>query len=389
MSLNVQDLLVLHENVNRQVGDERGNSFYFYKNNVNILESLNKLVDEQILIRNTSPEVTLNKLNKNSLKTILKNGNLTVGGNKKELINRILNNIEYIDKTFLELSPVYKTTNKGEDLLKTTEYVVHFGRGYNHISLPLAHEIVTNYINDDKQDKVIAVYKYEIEKIYQSTPLDSKLKDLYTYLAEYFWKDKKDNDRARKYYNLAYYLQIQNLLDKLREPYSLYYDAYGKFNEKQLENDLTPYYFNQAIYEQLILVDNLSNKDMYEMFVKDITQYYKLDENIFKYAIDYLVAYIKNEDMEDTFTEALSLIKNKYLIPKKERDRFDYSLDEDDYVSDGLHKNRQTLKTNINTLIKENINIEIEIDLNTGEMIFFLEESEIENIKKIYNSDKF
>ncbi|MEM5587457.1 hypothetical protein AAHH64_12340 [Staphylococcus epidermidis] len=74
MKLNVQDLLVLHENVNRKIGNERFNNFYLSKNNVDILSSLNKIIEEQILIKNSSLEVTLHKLTKKDLKTILKNG---------------------------------------------------------------------------------------------------------------------------------------------------------------------------------------------------------------------------------------------------------------------------------------------------------------------------
>ena len=37
MNLNVQDLLVLHENVNREVGNEKLNNFYLSKNNVDII----------------------------------------------------------------------------------------------------------------------------------------------------------------------------------------------------------------------------------------------------------------------------------------------------------------------------------------------------------------
>jgi hypothetical protein len=52
MDLNVQDLLVLHENVNRKVGNERFNNFYLSESNVDILASLNKMIEEQILIKN-------------------------------------------------------------------------------------------------------------------------------------------------------------------------------------------------------------------------------------------------------------------------------------------------------------------------------------------------
>lgn len=83
MKLNVQDLLVLHENVNRKIGNERFNNFYLSKNNVDILSSLNKIIEEQILIKNSSLEVTLHKLTKKDLKTILKNGGVNCRRNQK------------------------------------------------------------------------------------------------------------------------------------------------------------------------------------------------------------------------------------------------------------------------------------------------------------------
>lgn len=75
MKLNVQDFLVLHENVNRKVGNERFNNVYLSHNNVDILSSLNKIIEEQILIKNSSLEVTLDKLTNKDLKIILKSGN--------------------------------------------------------------------------------------------------------------------------------------------------------------------------------------------------------------------------------------------------------------------------------------------------------------------------
>ncbi|RIL90099.1 DNA-binding protein, partial [Staphylococcus cohnii] len=271
MNLNVQDLLVLHENVNREVGNEKLNNFYLSKNNVDIIASLNKMIEEQILIKNSSLEITLNKLTKKDLKAILKSGELTVGGTKKDLVERILNNIKRIDDEYLELAPVYTPTDRGKKLLEETKYVIHFEWGYNNISLPQAHEIASNYIGDTNQDKVIEIYKFEINRIYKSTPIDIKLINLYRCLSEYFKRCKNDNDSARVYYNLAYYLQIKNTLEDMRRPASSIYDAYGKFSEERFKSNLEPIHFRVEVYEQLIFIEGMSNENIYDLFIKDVS----------------------------------------------------------------------------------------------------------------------
>ncbi|WP_436962242.1 SAP domain-containing protein [Staphylococcus shinii] len=380
MDLNVQDLLVLHENVNRKVGNERFNNFYLSKNNVDILSSLNKIIEEQILIKNSSLEVTLNKLTKKDLKTILKSGELTVGGTKNDLIERILNNIERIDDEYLELTPVYTPTAKGEKLLEETKYVVHFEWGYNNISLPQAHEIATNHIGDTNLDKVVEIYKFEINRIYKSTPIDNKLIILYRCLSEYFKRYKNDNDSARMYYNLAYYLKMKITLENMRRPVSSAYDAYGKFSEEYLKRSLEPTHFREEVYEQLIFIEGLSKKKIYNLFIQDVSNYYDLDEEIFKYVIDYLIVYTKKEDDKEAFSKVLDLIKSKYLIPKKERDAFKNDLDEGYYIEKNSHRKKQTIKTTINKLIKEDVNIEVEIDVETGEIAWYLEEEDLQKI---------
>lgn len=380
MGLNVQDLLVLHENVNRKVGNEKFNNVYLSHNNVDILSSLNKMIEEQILIKNTSLEVMLNKLIKKDLKTILKSGELAVGGTKKDLIERILNNIERIDDEYLVLTPVYTTTVKGKKLLEETKYVVHFEWGYSNISLPQAHEIATNYIGDTNQDKVIEIYKFEINRIFKSAPIDNKLITLYRHLSEYFKRCKNDNESARMYYNLAYYLQINIILEDMRRPVSSAYDAYGKFSEEYLKSSLEPTHFREEVYEQLIFIEGFSNEKIYDLFIQDVSDYYDLDEELFKYVINYLIAYIKKEDDQEAFSKVIDLIKTKYLIPKKERDAFKYDFDEEYYIEENTHRNRQTIKTNINKLIKEDVNIEVEIDIDTGEIVWYIEEDEFKKL---------
>ncbi|ECR3422887.1 DNA-binding protein, partial [Campylobacter jejuni] len=40
----------------------------------------------------------------------------------------------------------------------------------------------------------------------------------------------------------------------------------------------------------------------------------------------------------------------------------------------------QTIKTNINKLIKEDVNIEVEIDIDTGEIVWYIEEDELKKL---------
>ncbi|RIL88235.1 DNA-binding protein, partial [Staphylococcus cohnii] len=108
--------------------------------------------------------------------------------------------------------------------------------------------------------------------------------------------------------------------------------------------------------------------------------YDDLDEEIFKYVINYLIAYIKKEDDQEAFLKVTDLIKSEYLISKKERDVLKNDLDEEYYIEKSSHRNIQTIKTNINKLIKEDVNIEVEIDIDTGEIVWYLEE---EDIKKL------
>ena len=166
----------------------------------------------------------------------------------------------------------------------------------------------------------------------------------------------------------------------MRRPVSSAYDAYGKFSEEHLKRSLEPTHFRETVYEQLIFIERLSKKKIYDLFIQDVSNYYDLDEEIFKYVINYLIAYIKKEDDQEALSKVIDLIKSENLIPKKERDTFKYDFDEDYYIEENANRNRQTIKTNINKLIKEDVNIEVEIDIDTGEIVWYIEEDELKKL---------
>ncbi|MCE7786050.1 SAP domain-containing protein [Staphylococcus xylosus] len=126
MELNAFDLLVSHKNKNRIVGKEILPNNCLANNDTKVIRSIEKLIKTNILIKDNTLEICINKLKVPELKKILKSSNLKISGNKTQLINRIINNIDNINVDALELPLVYTATEKGEELLKETNYIPYF-----------------------------------------------------------------------------------------------------------------------------------------------------------------------------------------------------------------------------------------------------------------------
>ncbi|MCE7786049.1 hypothetical protein LHJ68_08585 [Staphylococcus xylosus] len=170
------------------------------------------------------------------------------------------------------------------------------------------------------------IYKYEIEQMSPASDHYTDLEWLFLYLALYFLEEKKDYDKARTYFNLCNYINVERLLDDLINSTYRYYDKKNNLEEDRLKNNLitkfTDVPFLQT-YEKLIFNDKLSNESIYKLFAKDVEQYYELDKEISELIINYLIAYIKNESIDDAYTKVLNLIKDKYVIdPKDFEDSF-------------------------------------------------------------------
>lgn len=381
MDLNANDLLVFHLNVNRKVGDEISNNNYLLKNNVDIPSALKKLINKQLLILDDTLETGLSKLNNDNLKNILKAAKLQVSGNKNDLINRIINKIDYIEiiKGDLELPTVYKPTDKGKRLLKETEYIPHFQGSFNNISILRAHDIATNNMTKKDDDIITTIYKTEINRLIK-TEEEEELIWIFIDLGEYY-KKIKDLNNARKSYNLAYYLVNKYNLDELEDSRSFYYEFNGDLKEDIFKRDLKPYFFDEIteVYEQLIFIDRLTNDAIYNLFINDVNSYYNFDEEIFKHILDYLIAIVKKNEDQDVFSAVLNSITERYLLDKKEFEDDELNLEED-------IDNNNILKTNFNELINKNINIEVEIDTDSGDIFLNLDEK---NIKKLLKDNCF
>lgn len=384
MELNAYDLLVLHKNVNRKVGDEMLNNFYLNECNVDIIKSINKLIKKNVLIKDNTLEAGLKKITNKKLTELLKATGLKIGGNKEELVKRIINNVEdiYEFNNNLEIPSVYKTTEKGEQLLSETEYIRHFRNG--EITLPRAHEITKDFLANSKDDKVLGIYSIEIDRLYKIDPLQHTLEMIYERLGDYYKRSKQDNNNARLYYNLAYCIQLKNALDDLNDPIHVYYDWEGNFDDDRLKNRISHdrIYEMEQIYEQMIFIEGMSIESIHKLFLEDIKNYYELDTELSKYLMEYIVYDIKKdiENKKLAFTKILNFIDYKELIDKKAVEEYYNEKYEYDYIEDNESETNIIFKTNISNLINKNIDIEVEIDKDSGELYFYLGENDVKSL---------
>lgn len=81
----------------------------------------------------------------------------------------------------------------------------------------------------------------------------------------------QDYDNARKYLNIFYYLGFKKFLAELMNKKYTYYNDRGNLELNEIQNDLKSIIdsFRPHIYERLILIDNLSNEAIFELFKKD------------------------------------------------------------------------------------------------------------------------
>lgn len=380
MNLNANDLLVLHKIVNRSVDEGTRHSIYIEDNNFDIQKSIDKLIDNNLLIKDTSLEIRFTKFTNKRLTELLKNAGLKASRNKNVLVSRIIDNINHIKASneTLELPLVYTATEKGCQLLDETRYITHFES--TAISLPLAYQIAKNYISDFSEDKVIAIYNYEIERLYKLSPYDKDLKNMYEIIADYYNKQKKDNENAIKYYHLSYSININKIFEDLKSSTYFYYDSEGNFEKDRLKRKLTSYSYYEMleIYNQLIFIEELSNERIHNLFVEDTSNYYSLDEELSKKLIDYLIAVIKkdNENEQLSIAKIIEFIEDNGIIDKKEAEEHNNYINNLEYSEE----DEVTFKTSLNKLIDKNLDVQVEVDKNTGELFLFLEENDVKSL---------
>ncbi|HDG5463425.1 TPA: SAP domain-containing protein [Staphylococcus aureus] len=375
MSVNARDLLVLHTNVNRLVGEEIFANKCLANNDVQIMNSIKKLIEAELLTTTNDFEVSIYKKTRPELQSILKSFGIKTTGNKPDLIKRIDDNFHIINN--LDLPYVYIPTKKGEEILKKTEYLTSFIYSYK-ISLERAYYMVENYIDENCDDKVAEIYKFEFQRRYENGEFD--FNDLYDFelnaLIEHYTKKVKDYGNARKYSNIYLYLGLKGFLEKLMNDMYSYYDNNGDINLNKIQNALNSMINHRAsdIYERLIYNENLSNNIMIELFKKDTQDYSDLEEQLIEKFINHVVSYVKKESRSNTLIELSKMLEKGYTIYKEKFKK------EDEYLS-------RYIITDINYLKNLESKIGVAIDSRNGEIHLVLDDDSLDKLIKNQKND--
>lgn len=375
MSVNARDLLVLHTNVNRLVGEEIFANKCLANNDVQIMNSIKKLIEAELLTTTNDFEVSIFKKTRPELQSILKSFGIKTTGNKPDLIKRIDDNFHIINN--LDLPYVYIPTKKGEEILKKTEYLTSFIQSYGEISLERSYYLVENYIDENCDDKVAEIYKFEFQRKYDNGEFD--FNHGYNFelnmLIDHYKTDVKDYDNARKYSNVYLYFGLRDFLKKLMSNYS-YYDSKGNIDLNEIQNDLNRFINSSAsdLYERLIYNKNLSNNIIFELFKKDTQDYSDLEEQLIEKFINYVVSYVKKEGWSNTLLELSKMLENGYTIDKEEFKK------EDEYLS-------RYIITDINYLKNLESKIGVAIDSRNGEIHLVLDDDSLDKLIKNQKND--
>lgn len=377
MTINIDDIVVLHKNVNRAVGKEIHCNNSLANNDSEIMQSISKLLSEEILVTKKELETSLRKLNISDLKIILKNNNFKITASKPTLIKRIIDNIEIIDFGNIELPTVYIITDKGQRILDETDYITDFL--FSSLGYRRAHYIAQNYIDSSSNFKTEEIYEFEINRILANGDFDYNTHIVFSDYILYLI-DQKQYSKARTYINLSSCINIKELISDIQNSKISYYDYDGELDLKNLENGLMPIAISyDEIYERLIYNDKLSNQNIYNLFIKDVQFYFQIeDKELYRCFIDYLISIIKKENQKETFNKIIEVINEKYRINKQEFEFEDYEYEEE-YEEDEDQMD-YSFKTSIKNLIDKNIDVEVTIDTETGDLFFSLDQDTVEDI---------
>lgn len=370
MSLTANELILLNKNVNREVNHEIFENNSLANGDKRVLSSINNLIDNGILIKSQEFDTSINKLTVRQLRQILEQNNMKRSGNKQELINRIQKYYYIIEE--LELPTIYKATEKGMKVIKKTNYLNEFI--YERSLTPArAYYIANRYLNEDVEDKIESIYKFEIDRLFNKEGDNPDLTIMS--LIGYYENTKKDLYNTRKFTNILFYIRLEELINDLKniDRYSLFYDsANNSLDNERISDRLKSFIkiIDTKIYEHLVFNKNLSIGKLFELFKNDINEfinYYNWDESLFYYYVELIEASTKKENEGFCYSKLLNWL-DKYYTPELDDLEFDYYGDWEDTEEDHY------ISLTFDELLEIKDDITFSVDKEDGEIIPYLNE---------------
>ncbi|SUM57828.1 SAP domain-containing protein [Staphylococcus microti] len=291
--LNAHDLLVLHLHNNREVGNETRHHSYFKEHQIDIDKNLSRLISLKKLDIKSDFDHSLPHLKVPELKQILRENNLKLSGNKKDLIERIKLNLSAHE---IDLPKVYVATSNAEETLINTKYIKHF---YNSdiISLAAAKKIIDSNLNVD--DKIEFIYVYLINQFRKSKSDRNKLNRVIYSLIIYYKSINKNVNIIRKYINYNTFISMSMSLEHLK--------AVIHFSNYSTENNLLNYFhlIHREYYENQIFIENINRDVLKKMFYLDISNFESVEKSLCDDFFELILAEIHNNTsitLEDIIT---------------------------------------------------------------------------------------
>lgn len=291
--LNVYELLVLHLNVNRKIGNEIKHHNFILEHRIDVMKIIKKLIGNNFIFITNTPEIALNYLKVTELKDILRKNNLKLSGKKEELIDRLINSLDDSSLNRLDLPQIYKATSLGKNILEETEYISHF---YPHHSITIIDAYNAIQSADHDVDKIEYIYNFHIYLKINNNEFDTA--GHYAERLSYYYLIESPNEiKQRIYVNLSIYLIGMSEL--------LRYDRIGYFNHSLREDYRFNFYKAKIFYEKLLIVDKISENKLIEEYLNDIKFFIEPDLFLATKFIKILFAKVEKnyDDLNKQYTD--------------------------------------------------------------------------------------
>lgn len=167
---------------------------------------------------------------------------------------------------------------------------------------------------------------------------------------------------------MAQYLYTYDTIERLENNPNSFYNYKGELDLHFL--DAMPYGMDE-VYEKLLYIDELSNDELFNLYIEDVSEYYTPKEDFSRVFINYNIAKAKKNDIE--IDKIVSDFKKWFVT--------NYPYSELKVQNSYEHKETDTvLTTNLKTLLENDVDIKVEIVKESGEVYIYIDQDERERI---------
>lgn len=297
------DVLMLHHIVGKEENYIPAQKYWKDVYNLNVQKSLKRLSSNHLLEINYSLNDSLYALKVDELKEILRKNNLKVSGRKKELVNRIIDNVD-IDNLKGSLSKVYTATPKGQKLIDDTNFINYTHRKLRNYLNP-NEAYMTFLSNSSLSDKEVLIESLEKK-------IRSRQQQNINMLPYFLWEISKLQLEYDDFYE-----QFNYLIKAIVSNFIYYPQTMGNSEDYQLEYMMENFDYFKSRYEiPNVFIDDLKNilnasPEYKNELILLINKYSKTQKNIIHFSNEDIIEIILSF-LRDKVYEAQNVYKKVF-----------------------------------------------------------------------------